>query len=117
MASLNLSLSLPPYWEAHTGTCDACAMTLGLQCYLPPNSCVALPRYWETREQRTPTLKAKLVPKADQEQQDPLEFLQSDGEDDEKSGAQRRLQEQRERLHGALALIELANLSGAPLRQ
>nr|XP_020014488.1 zinc finger protein 367 [Castor canadensis] len=76
-----------------------------------------LAKYWETREQRTPTLKAKLVPKADQEQQDPLEFLQSDGEDDEKSGAQRRLQEQRERLHGALALIELANLSGAPLRQ
>lgn len=54
----------------------------------------------------------------DQEQQDPLDFLPSDeGEeeepDDEKSGgggtARRRLQEQRERLHGALALIELAN--------
>ena len=74
-------------------------------------------RYWETREQRTPTLKGKLVQKADQEQQDPLEYLQSDEEDDEKSGAQRRLQEQRERLHGALALIELANLTGAPLRQ
>ena len=55
--------------------------------------------------------------KADQEQQDPLEYLQSDEEDDEKRGAQRRLQEQRERLHGALALIELANLTGAPLRQ
>nr|XP_048303528.1 zinc finger protein 367 [Myodes glareolus] len=76
-----------------------------------------LAKYWEMREQRTPTLKGKLVPKADQEQQDPLEYLQSDGEDDEKSGAQRRLQEQRERLHGALALIELANLTGAPLRQ
>ncbi|XP_054986401.1 zinc finger protein 367 [Sorex araneus] len=76
-----------------------------------------LAKYWETREQRTPTLKGKLVPKADQEQQDPLEYLQSDEEDDEKSGAQRRLQEQRERLHGALALIELANLTGAPLRQ
>uniref|UniRef100_A0A8D0N6C2 Zinc finger protein 367 n=1 Tax=Sus scrofa TaxID=9823 RepID=A0A8D0N6C2_PIG len=76
-----------------------------------------LAKYWETREQRTPTLKGKLVQKADQEQQDPLEYLQSDGEDDEKSGAQRRLQEQRERLHGALALIELANLTGAPLRQ
>ena len=49
--------------------------------------------------------------------EDPLEYLQSDEEDDEKSGAQRRLQEQRERLHGALALIELANLTGAPLRQ
>lgn len=54
----------------------------------------------------------------DQEQQDPLDFLPSDeGEeeeaDDEKSAgggtARRRLQEQRERLHGALALIELAN--------
>lgn len=52
----------------------------------------------------------------DQEQQDPLDFLPSDeGEEeeqeDEKSGgtARRRLQEQRERLHGALALIELAN--------
>nr|XP_045360585.1 zinc finger protein 367 [Camelus bactrianus] len=76
-----------------------------------------LAKYWETREQRTPTLKGKLAQKADQEQQDPLEYLQSDEEDDEKSGAQRRLQEQRERLHGALALIELANLTGAPLRQ
>nr|XP_025840029.1 zinc finger protein 367 [Vulpes vulpes] len=76
-----------------------------------------LAKYWETREQRAPTLKGKLVQKADQEQQDPLEFLQSDEEDDEKRGAQRRLQEQRERLHGALALIELANLTGAPLRQ
>uniref|UniRef100_G3UKX9 Zinc finger protein 367 n=1 Tax=Loxodonta africana TaxID=9785 RepID=G3UKX9_LOXAF len=77
-----------------------------------------LAKYWETREQRTPTLKGKLAQKADQEQQDPLEYLQSDEDDDEeKSGAQRRLQEQRERLHGALALIELANLTGAPLRQ
>ncbi|XP_017726947.1 PREDICTED: zinc finger protein 367 [Rhinopithecus bieti] len=76
-----------------------------------------LARYWEMREQRTPTLKGKLAQKADQEQQDPLEYLQSDEEDDEKRGAQRRLQEQRERLHGALALIELANLTGAPLRQ
>ncbi|XP_023041039.2 zinc finger protein 367 [Piliocolobus tephrosceles] len=76
-----------------------------------------LARYWEMREQRTPTLKGKLAQKADQEQQDPLEYLQSDEEDDEKRGAQRLLQEQRERLHGALALIELANLTGAPLRQ
>lgn len=56
----------------------------------------------------------------DQEQQDPMEFLQSDEEngeeetaEEEKStqggAAKRRLQEQRERLHGALALIELAN--------
>ncbi|XP_004846152.1 zinc finger protein 367 [Heterocephalus glaber] len=76
-----------------------------------------LAKYWEMREQRAPTLKGKLAPKADQEQCDPLECLQSDGEDDEKSVAQQRLQEQRERLHGALALIELANLTGAPLRQ
>ncbi len=63
----------------------------------------------------------------DQEQQDPMEFLQSDeenGEEEETAeeekasqggggggggAAKRRLQEQRERLHGALALIELAN--------
>lgn len=58
----------------------------------------------------------------DQEQQDPMEFLQSDeenGEEEEAAAeeekgsqggaAKRRLQEQRERLHGALALIELAN--------
>ncbi|KAI2661954.1 zinc finger protein 367 [Labeo rohita] len=81
-----------------------------------------LARYWQTREQRTPVpSKAKTLSKTtmeDQEQQDPLDFLPSDeGEeeeqDDEKSGgggtARRRLQEQRERLHGALALIELAN--------
>ncbi|CAM5146282.1 unnamed protein product [Natator depressus] len=81
-----------------------------------------LAKYWETREQRTPTLKSKTAQKADQEQQDPMEYLQSDEEDDEEknsapSAARRRLQEQRERLHGALALIELANLAGAPLRQ
>lgn len=51
----------------------------------------------------------------DQEQQDPMESLQSDEEEEEDKGGQgggaakRRLQEQRERLHGALALIELAN--------
>lgn len=52
-----------------------------------------------------------------------MEYLQSDEEDDEEeknsahSAARRRLQEQRERMHGALALIELANLAVAPLRQ
>lgn len=82
-------------------------------------------RYWRTREQRAPTTtKVKPQGKAraeDQEQQDPMEFLQSDEEngeeeemaEEEKSSqggaAKRRLQEQRERLHGALALIELAN--------
>lgn len=55
----------------------------------------------------------------DQEQQDPMEFLQSDEEEEAREedkgsqagggAAKRRLQEQRERLHGALALIELAN--------
>lgn len=55
----------------------------------------------------------------DQEQQDPREFLQSDEEEEEEpmeeekcnggGAAKRSLQEQRERLHGALALIELAN--------
>uniref|UniRef100_A0A673G2T8 Uncharacterized protein n=1 Tax=Sinocyclocheilus rhinocerous TaxID=307959 RepID=A0A673G2T8_9TELE len=80
-----------------------------------------LAKYWQMREQRTPApTKAKTLSKTtieDQEQQDPLDFLPSDeGEeeeqDEEKSGggtARRRLQEQRERLHGALALIELAN--------
>ncbi|XP_072848441.2 zinc finger protein 367 [Pogona vitticeps] len=81
-----------------------------------------LTKYWEMREQRTPTLKSKATHKPDQEQQDPMEYLQSeDDEDEEKFAAHltpySRLQEQRERLHGALALIELANLSGAPLRQ
>lgn len=79
-------------------------------------------RYWQTREQRAPTTtKAKPQGKAsaeDQEQQDPMEFIQSDEEEEameEEKGSQgggaakRRLQEQRERLHGALALIELAN--------
>ncbi|KAM8885701.1 zinc finger protein 367 [Spinachia spinachia] len=84
-----------------------------------------LAKYWQTREQRAPTTittpKVKPQGKAraeDQEQQDPMEFLQSDEEDKEKAeeekgghggAAKRRLQEQRERLHGALALIELAN--------
>ncbi|NXX97896.1 ZN367 protein, partial [Centropus bengalensis] len=80
-----------------------------------------LAKYWETREQRAPALKTKTIQKADQEQQDPMEYLQSDEEDEEKndahSAARRRLQEQRERMHGALALIELANLAVAPLRQ
>lgn len=83
---------------------------------------VSLCRYWETREQRAPALKSKTIQKTDQEQQDPMEYLQSDEEDDEDknsahSAARRRLQEQRERMHGALALIELANLAVAPLRQ
>ncbi|NWI66527.1 ZN367 protein, partial [Todus mexicanus] len=81
-----------------------------------------LEKYWETREQRAPALKNKTIQKTDQEQQDPMEYLQSDEEDDEEknsahSAALRRLQEQRERMHGALALIELANLGVAPLRQ
>lgn len=80
-------------------------------------------RYWETREQRAPALKSKVIQKTDQEQQDPMEYFQSDEEDgEEKNSARsaarrRRLQEQRERMHGALALIELANLAVAPLRQ
>lgn len=86
---------------------------------------VLFPRYWQTREQRAPTTcKVKPQGKAraeDQEQQDPMEFTQSDEENEEEEvpmeeekgnpggAARRRLQEQRERLHGALALIELAN--------
>ncbi|NWT16456.1 ZN367 protein, partial [Vireo altiloquus] len=82
-----------------------------------------LAKYWETREQRAPALKTKAIQKTDQEQQDPMEYLQSDEEDDEDKNSahsaarHRRLQEQRERMHGALALIELANLAVAPLRQ
>ncbi|KAM9250815.1 zinc finger protein 367 [Cariama cristata] len=79
-----------------------------------------LAKYWETREQRAPALKTKTMQKTDQEQQDPMEYLQSDEEHDEEKNsahARRRLQEQRERMHGALALIELANLAGAPLGQ
>lgn len=83
---------------------------------------ISPPRYWQTREQRAPTTtKVKPQSKAraeDQEQQDPMEFLQSDEEEEAREedkgsqgggAAKRRLQEQRERLHGALALIELAN--------
>ncbi|MEE6459624.1 hypothetical protein FKM82_000675 [Ascaphus truei] len=89
------------------------------------NTAEWLAKHWETREQLAPMLKGKSLQKADQEQQDPLEYLQSDeDEEDEKNGphsvAPRRLQEQREqreRMHGALALIELANLAGAQLRQ
>ncbi|KAM9213391.1 zinc finger protein 367 [Leptosomus discolor] len=82
-----------------------------------------LAKYWETREQRAPALKTETIQKTDQEQQDPMEYLQSDEEDDEEKNSghsaahRRRLQEQRERMHGALALIELANLAVAPLRQ
>ncbi|XP_020330700.1 zinc finger protein 367-like [Oncorhynchus kisutch] len=82
-----------------------------------------LAKYWQTREQRAPVpTKGKIQGKdgvEDQEQQDPREFLQSDEEEEEDpmeeekgnggGAARRRLQEQRERLHGALALIELAN--------
>ncbi|KAM9547661.1 zinc finger protein 367-like isoform 1-T1 [Salvelinus alpinus] len=82
-----------------------------------------LAKYWQTREQRAP-VPTKGKPQGtggveDQEQQDPREFLQSDEEEEEDpmeeekgnggGAARRRLQEQRERLHGALALIELAN--------
>ncbi|KAM6965025.1 zinc finger protein 367 [Aplochiton taeniatus] len=86
-----------------------------------------LAKYWRTREQRVPApTKGKSPGKGgvqDQEQQDPMDFIQSDeenGEEEEQAEeekgsqggtARRRLQEQRERLHGALALIELANLS------
>ncbi|XP_014017334.1 zinc finger protein 367 [Salmo salar] len=82
-----------------------------------------LAKYWQTREQRAPVpTKGKPQGKGgveDQEQQDPREFLQSDEEEEEEpmeeekcnggGAAKRSLQEQRERLHGALALIELAN--------
>ncbi|XP_026855525.1 zinc finger protein 367 [Electrophorus electricus] len=82
-----------------------------------------LAKYWQTREQRAPAPNKGKAPNKvameDQEQQDPMDFLPSDeGEEEEpeegkgSSGggaARRRLQEQRERLHGALALIELAN--------
>ncbi|CAB1320102.1 unnamed protein product [Coregonus sp. 'balchen'] len=82
-----------------------------------------LAKYWQTREQRAPVpTKGKPQGKGgveDQEQQDPREFLQSDEEGEEEpmeeekgnggGATRRRLQEQRERLHGALALIELAN--------
>ncbi|XP_053323525.1 zinc finger protein 367 [Spea bombifrons] len=80
-----------------------------------------LAKHWDAQEQLPPTLKVKSLQKADQEQQDPLEYLQSDEDEDEKNGphtsARHRLQEQRERMHGALALIELANLASAQLRQ
>ncbi|XP_076005619.1 zinc finger protein 367 [Genypterus blacodes] len=78
-----------------------------------------LANYWQTREQRVPTT-TKVKPQGktrgeDQEQQDPMEFQSEEEEvgEEEKGNqggaAKRSLQEQRERLHGALALIELAN--------
>ena len=94
---------------------------------------MSLLRYWQTREQRAPaSIKGKPQSKGsmeDQEQHDPMGFVQSDEENGEEEdageeekekekgsqggAAKRRLQEQRERYHGALALIELANnLSG-----
>ncbi|KAG8455324.1 hypothetical protein GDO86_001502 [Hymenochirus boettgeri] len=80
-----------------------------------------LAKHWETQEKLPSTIKVKSLQKADQEQQDPLEYFQSDEEEDEKnvppSTGRRCLQEQRERMHGALALIELANLASAQLRQ
>lgn len=93
-----------------------------LCCIISHKTHAHLCRYWQTREQRAPTT-TKMKPQGkareeDQEQQDPMEFLQSDEEEEaaeEEKGnqaggaAKRRLQEQRERLHGALALIELAN--------
>lgn len=86
-----------------------------------------LAKYWRTREQRAHSnvpggTKGKGPADEDQEQQDPMEFSNSDEENgvedmaaaagaaEERGGAAKRcLQEQRERLHGALALIELAN--------
>ncbi|MEQ2185371.1 hypothetical protein GOODEAATRI_017536 [Goodea atripinnis] len=90
-----------------------------------PKAGLGKAQYWQTREQRAPTT-TKMKPQGkarpeDQEQQDPMEFLHSDEENGEEQetveeekgnqggAARRRLQEQRERLHGALALIELAN--------
>ncbi|KTG42529.1 hypothetical protein cypCar_00039532 [Cyprinus carpio] len=92
----------------------------GWQSEVKSSSTPCVQKYWQMREQRTPApTKAKTLSNTtieDQEQQDPLDFLPSDeGEEEEqeeeKSGgtARRCLQEQRERLHGALALIELAN--------
>lgn len=83
------------------------------------------------REQRAPaTSKGKPLTKVgmeDQEQQDPMDFLPSDEAEEEEpeegkssnggGAARRRLQEQRERLHGALALIELANNLSAWIHQ
>ncbi|KAL4630084.1 zinc finger protein 367 [Arapaima gigas] len=89
------------------------------KCQPVDNKAVAewLARYWQTREQRILPPKGVGLEKTrseDQEQRDPLEFEPSDeedpeGEKDSSGAARQRLQEQRERLHGALALIQLAN--------
>ncbi|XP_067824831.1 zinc finger protein 367-like [Heptranchias perlo] len=76
-----------------------------------------LARYWQSREQRpTPAKEETCVQKPDQEQKIPMGRLHRQEEEEEEEGGEQRcsrrhLQEQKERWYGALALIQLANLS------
>uniref|UniRef100_A0A4W3HB12 Zinc finger protein 367 n=1 Tax=Callorhinchus milii TaxID=7868 RepID=A0A4W3HB12_CALMI len=67
-----------------------------------------LARYWQTREQRSVGVKGGL-----DEQSSEQEQAGARGSERDQTCAWQHLQEQRERWHGALALIQLANLSGA----
>ncbi|XP_067872243.1 zinc finger protein 367-like [Heterodontus francisci] len=69
-------------------------------------------RYWQSREQRlTPTREEMGAQKSDQEQKNPMNSCQEEEEEREQHCSGQHLQEQKERWHGALALIQLANLS------
>ncbi|XP_078412478.1 zinc finger protein 367-like [Cetorhinus maximus] len=73
-----------------------------------------LSRYWQSREQRPiPAREEAGTQKSDQEQKDPLNGHHGEDYEEEKEQhySGQHLQEQKERWHGALALIQLANLS------
>uniref|UniRef100_UPI00398E8C00 zinc finger protein 367-like n=1 Tax=Pristiophorus japonicus TaxID=55135 RepID=UPI00398E8C00 len=72
-----------------------------------------LARYWQSREQRpTPAREEALARRSDREQEDPMGRCREEEEEErEQRCSGRQLQELKERWHGALALIQLANLS------
>ncbi|GCC28678.1 hypothetical protein chiPu_0007110 [Chiloscyllium punctatum] len=72
-----------------------------------------LTRYWRSREQRAIPARGEAgSQKSDQEQKNPMNsHREEEKEEKEQCYTGQHLQEQRERWHGALALIQLANLS------
>ncbi|XP_043577307.1 zinc finger protein 367-like [Chiloscyllium plagiosum] len=72
-----------------------------------------LTRYWRSREQRAIPARGEAgSQKSDQEQKNPMNsHRDEEKEEKEQCYTGQHLQEQRERWHGALALIQLANLS------
>ncbi|XP_078054871.1 zinc finger protein 367-like [Mustelus asterias] len=81
-------------------------------------------RYWQSQEQRlTPARGEASTQKPGQEQKNPRSSRHPEDEEEEEEEEEeerehgcsgKHLQEQKERWHGALALIQLANLSSAP---